>query len=372
MNLNSVHDVFFRLLRAGLWEKDVHLASFDPIDWEALYQLSADQSSVGLVSAGIEHIVDMKVTKPMVISFMKRVYSIESRNAEMNAFVGELASDIDNHHIFALLVKGQGVAQCYSRPQWRSAGDVDLLLDNDNYQRAKEYLPTLASSVNQEGSYTHHLAMQIRQWDVELHGSLRIGLSSRVDDLLDRLLGECFADGGYRTSVIGGKTVRLPSPDNDALVIFTHYLKHFYIGGIGLRQICDWCRLLWTYRETIDSDLLERRLREMGLMSEWKAFGALAVDYLGMPAESMPLYDASARWSRKARRICAFILKVGNFGQNRDMSYYSKYPYFVRKTISLGRRLGDLARHALIFPLDSFRFLPNILFHGFEAAVKEK
>ena len=104
-------------------------------------------------------------------------------------------------------------------------------------------------------------------------------------------------------------------------------------------------------------------------MSEWKAFAAYAVDFLGMPMESMPLYEVSGRWTRKARLIHSFILKVGNFGQNRDMSYYGKYPYLVRKTISLGRRLGDLCRHTLIFPLDSLRFLPNLLFHGVRAAM---
>ena len=82
--------------------------------------------------------------------------------------------------------------------------------------------------------------------------------------------------------------------NNDILLIFTHFLKHFYKGGIGLRQICDWCRLLWTYRDSIDVALLEQRLRKMGLMSEWKAFAALAVEYLGMPAES-PIYDSSKR-----------------------------------------------------------------------------
>lgn len=36
--------------------------------------------------------------------------------------------------------------------------------------------------------------------------------------------------------------------------------------------------------------LLEARLNEMGLVSVWKAFGAFAVEYLGMPGEAMPLY----------------------------------------------------------------------------------
>lgn len=355
-----------------MWEQDVTLASFVPIDWDALYELSSAQSVVGLIAAGIEHISDMKVTKPMVLSFMKKVFAIETRNSDMNGFVAELAADIKQNHIFAIIVKGQGVGQCYERPQWRSCGDVDLLLDEDNYLKAKEYLTVFASSVKKEGFYTKHLAMQIRQWDVELHGSLRIGLSSKIDNIMDHLLSDCFAEGGFRTEAIGGSSVNLPSPDNDSLIIFTHILKHFYIGGIGLRQICDWCRLLWTYRDSIDRDLLEGRLREMGLVSEWKAFGAFAVDFLGMPAEAMPLYDASAVWSRKARRIQSFILAVGNFGQNRDLSYYQKYPFLIRKTISLGQRLGDLVRHAFIFPLDSLRFLPNILFHGLEAVVRDK
>lgn len=36
--------------------------------------------------------------------------------------------------------------------------------------------------------------------------------------------------------------------------------------------------------------LLEARLKEMGLVSVWKTFGAFAVEYLEMPGEAMPLY----------------------------------------------------------------------------------
>mgnify|MGYP007016824113 CR=1 FL=1 len=35
----------------------------------------------------------------------------------------------------------------------------------------------------------------------------------------------------------------------------------------------------------------------MGLMSEWKAFGAYAVEFLGMPVEALPLYSADAKWN---------------------------------------------------------------------------
>lgn len=108
----------------------------------------------------------------------------------------------------------------------------------------------------------------------------------------------------------------------------------------------------------------------MGLMSEWKAFAAFAVEFLGMPVEAMPLYSADAKWKHKAARICSFIMEVGNFGHNRDTSYYSKYPFLIKKAISMGWRIGDLFRHARIFPLDSLRFLPKIMYDGLRSAVK--
>lgn len=108
----------------------------------------------------------------------------------------------------------------------------------------------------------------------------------------------------------------------------------------------------------------------MGLMSEWKAFGAYAVEFLGMPVEALPLYSADEKWKRKAARICSFIMEVGNFGHNRDTSYYGKYPFLIRKTISMGWRIGELFRHARIFPLDSIRFFPKLMYVGIRSAVK--
>ena len=116
-------------------------------------------------------------------------------------------------------------------------------------------------------------------------------------------------------------------------------------------------------------------------MSEWKAFGAFAVEYLGMPIEAMPFLDGrwkmedgrcvlNARMKKKADRICDFILEVGNMGHNRDSSYFEKYPYVIRKVFSLGRRISDLTRHARIFPLDSLRFLPRIMFNGVVSAIR--
>ena len=140
------------------------------------------------------------------------------------------------------------------------------------------------------------------------------------------------------------------------------------------KRVCDWCRLLYTYRDSLNYGLLEQRIKRTGLVSEWKAFGALAIEYLGFPKGSMPLLDVgvdlNANLKRKADRIMKFILKSGNMDHNRDMSHFSKYPYLIRKCVSMGRRIGDLINHARIFPLDSLRFFPRIMFNGVRSAMR--
>ncbi len=343
---------------------------FEPLDFNALYQLADEQSVIGLVAAGLEQVEDRKVTKPEALPFLKKVFSLEGRNSSMNKFIEELIGTMRKKGIYTLLVKGQGIAQCYAHPQWRSSGDIDLLLDSTNYVKAKMFLSRKAEAIETEGTYNKHLGMTIDSWTVELHGSLRSGLSRRVDKVIDSIQDDSFNNGQARCWRNGDTDVFLPSPDNDTVFIFIHYLKHFYRGGIGLRQICDWCRLMWTYKESINKPLLKTRLRKMRLMSEWKSFAAFAVVFLGMPVDAMPFYDSAPKWSKKAIRIRSFVLEVGNFGKKRDMSYYHKYPYIVRKVISFGQRCGDLARHATIFPLDSVRFFPRIVSNGLMSTLR--
>ncbi len=356
MEKKSKHiiDAFFTLIRAGLWEKEVRLLPFGEIDFDSVKKLAEEQSVVGIVAAGIEHIVDMKPTKKDVLQVIGQAMQLEQRNTAMNIFIGVLMHKMQEVGIHTVLVKGQGVAQCYERPLWRACGDVDLFFDAENYQKAKAYLTPLASHVDAEDESTCHLGMTIKSWVVELHGTMDTEISSRINKGLAKVQRDIFENYGVRIWKNDNVDVALPNPDNDIFIIFTHFIDHFYVGGVGLRQICDWCRLLWTYRDTINVTLLEQRLHEMGIMAEWKAFAAFAVKYLGMPMEAMPLYDEkdnlNTSLKRKADRICKYVMISGNFGHNKDNSYRSKYPRLIEKSITFFRRLGEALSLFTIFP----------------------
>lgn len=375
MKLEANKKIFFSLLKSGLWERETLIPENSEVNWEQIHSLSEEQSVVGLMAAAIEYVKGMTIPQEWALQFIGEALAIEQRNKAMNAYVGELIERLQEAGICALLLKGQGIGQCYERPLWRVCGDVDLFLNEEDYAKAKDLLLPSASSVEEERIREKHLGMNIDGWVVELHGHLYSGLSSKVERVMDAIRQDSFSGEQVRSWMNGDTKILLLKAENDAFYVFTHILGHFYKGGIGLRQICDWCRLLYTHKGTLNHELLESRIKKAGLMTEWKAFGALAVEYLGMPAEAMPLLEGLnvqefKKFKGKADRIMEFIMMSGNFGHNRDMSYYSKYPYVMRKCISMGRRISDLFRHARIFPIDSLRFSFSIINNGIMSAVR--
>lgn len=346
---------FLSLVSGGLWERGVYLKGFGELSFEDIYQLATEQSVLGLVTAGLEHVKDVKVPQTDILTFIGSSLQIEQCNLSMNRFIEKLMIRFRARDIYSILVKGQGVAQCYEKPLWRSSGDIDLLMSEDSLSKALSFLEALVKEVEKDQFGFIHYSMTIDGWGLELHGTLRGGLGRKIDNVIDEVQADTMNLGSVRAWMNGEIDVYLPAPNNDVVFIFTHILQHFFRGGIGLRQICDWCRLLWTYRDSIDRSLLERRLKAMQLMSEWQAFAALAVDWLGMPVEAMPLYSGEKKWSEKALKIIAFIMETGNFGQNRDASYYSKYPRLVSKAISLWQKTKDGVRQMMIFPKDALR-----------------
>ena len=148
-----------------------------------------------------------------------------------------------------------------------------------------------------------------------------------------------------------GTLVFLPAPTEDVFFVFTHFIKHFYKERMSLRQLCDWCRLLWTYRAEISVDWLGQYLCRAGLMKEWQAFGALAVEYLGMPTEAMPFINLNddVDLNKKAHKLMEFILGG----------------YF-------GNKVKDTLRIAKIFPWKALRYSPSIFLNVNWLKVKER
>ena len=364
--LSNTEGLFLENLRAGLWGEGNSVIRIDgTADWEKIYQLAQEQSVQGLVLQGIEWFknhndnpnLNVNIPKILLLQWIGDVQVIEQRNKEMNAFVAELIEKLRKNDIYAILVKGQGIAQCYEIPLWRSCGDVDLLLLSEDYRKAFVLFRNEAILTSKDKAKNRerlNAEFQVKDWVLELHGTLHASLSSKMDKVIDSVQHEVFTEEKVRVWKNGEVDVTIPAPNEDIIFVFSHILQHFFFGGIGLRQLCDLCRLLWTYRDSIDQNLLCKRLQKMGVVTEWKVFVALMVEHLGLPAEAAPLYESG--YEMKAERALSYTLEVGNFGHNRDSSYLKEKSSIKRKSNILLHQMKDSLRLAKIFPIDAWLF----------------
>lgn len=349
MEFDKNIQAFLAIVKAGFWEEDIMLLPYGEIDYTAIYNMAEKQGVLGLVAAGLDHVSDTKIPQVTALTFAGSTFQMEQRNKAMNQFIAELVEKMRAADIHTLLVKGQGVAQCYERPLWRPSGDVDFLLSEENYKKAKAFLLPLSSGNKHEERYSQHLGMSIGQWYVEIHGTLRTGLAARVDRQVDAVQRDVFYGGNVRSWLNGGTQVFMPAPNEDVFLVFTHFIKHFFKEGMTLRQVCDWCRLLYTYRESLDYGKMESWIRKSGLMGEWKAFYNLACKYLGVPdyGSGLTIYDS--RYDGKAEKLMTFILKG-----------YS------------GNKVKDTWQIVKIFSWKALRYAPSIFLNVNWLKVKER
>jgi hypothetical protein len=356
---------FFALLRSGLWNEVPDRAPFAVgTDWEALYQLSFEQTVVPLVTDGINRLpAEFLPADPERLDpFLGDLMATAQRNRQLDSFIPGLFKALKG--IPVVLIKGQALAQDYPDPERRQPGDIDLLLLPSSYPDAKAILLPKATKVLEEEPGIWHQGMRFRSIEVEVHGSISTLMSRKLDRKLAALLEEQFDGRPFPQVPIGGAGIPVPDADFNAVYVFVHFLHHYWAGGVGLRQFVDWMTFVSVHKRDIHPVILEKRLVDLGLLRVWKVFTGFAQEYLGCPAEKLPL--AAEPDSRKDARIWRYIRRCGNFGKNVDRTRKEE-PYLVRKVHSFWRLVvADRLRHFPVFPQESIRFFLGAFGYGLQ------
>ena len=360
---------FFALLRAGLWNEVPARDCFTSgTDWEALYRLAAAQTVVPLVTDGINRLPrELLPAEPERLDpFIGSLVSTAKRNHRLDAFIPKLFTELGD--IPAVLVKGQSLAVDYPDPERRQPGDIDLLVHPSSYEAAKAALLPKATGVEEEAAGILHQPLLFHSIEVEIHGSISTLLSRKLDRKLAALLEEQFDGRPHPEVALGEARVPVPEAGFNAVYIFVHFLKHYWSGGVGLRQVIDWIIFVSVHKRDIHPVLLEIQLKDLGLLGLWKVFTGFAQEYLGCPMEKLPL--ATAPDPRKNDRIWRYIRRRGNFGKNVDRTR-GKESWLVRKVHSFWRLvLADRLRHFPVFPKESLRFFIGSFGYGLQRLAK--
>lgn len=139
-----------------------------------------------------------------------------------------------------LVLKGSGVAELYPVPEMRKSGDVDMLIQEDWLETARELLAKKQFLVKESQHANHHLAFGSKDGiDLELHTMLAEPFrDSRINQAMQRLQPDYFIKKEYKECM--GVRLPVPGEPHQALQLLLHMLQHFLRAGFGMKLLCDW------------------------------------------------------------------------------------------------------------------------------------
>lgn len=331
--------IFLALLRSGLYGTPVPEEYLpESIDWGAVVALARKHTVLGIIIDSVQLLPEnLRPSAELSTRLTKFALSLIRTNMVMDRTAAELEAFLKQHGIGGALLKGQGVARYYRMPQMRQCGDIDYYIGRTNYKKGaalcREHLATDKKTC---AEIEYHFVFEMNGVAIELHR-----LASRIympvrNRRFQKWVTEQLEHSPARRRVEAGKgEITLPPVEFDAIYIFYHAWLHYIMGGIGLRQLCDWAMIFRSHGRDINAGELEANIRRFGMTKGWKLFAGIAVRHLGVPRELMPLYEPA--YDRKSETLFEDIMAGGNFG------YYSAtYAQAMAHKSFLGNGLGKV------------------------------
>ncbi|MGN1214947.1 MAG: nucleotidyltransferase family protein [Candidatus Cryptobacteroides sp.] len=357
------------LLRAGLWGKAPKV-SFQDCDLEPVRELSRTLAVSGIVADGIAVVKkadpDLQFDRTRVSSFIRETINVERTNARLDGLLVKVMTFLEDNGVRPVILKGQAMARHYPVPGHRTAGDIDILLDGEDYSRAVQLLTPKATGSEPEYPRIRHLGLYFDKLEVELHGTLHSRMGKRFNSLMDSMQREMFDRKEFCSFQVGGREIRTSTPSFDATFIFLHIVQHLYDFGLSLKQLCDWAMLLHTDKGKIDLEQLRSRLEQVGVMKEWQVLGCILTGFLGLPPEEVPFHEAE--YSKEGKMLWKAIVSSNIYRGNGGR----KQSYIGKKVRNTTRRLTWIAGNLRIFPRNTIRTFFNLIASGTDSLLHGK
>ena len=364
--------IFFEVLKFSLW-KSCPLYDISREDISQIINIAKAQSVLGLVANVI--LSDSAFSEKLPVQESAKlkhfVMSNLSTSQMLNNSLLLIVQELRKHGVDPVLLKGQGIAKYYPVPELRQCGDIDIYVGQEKFTKACEVIGAMSTPEDHQGDIPSlkHFHTRIGNAFIEIHRYTDVYYPKRLNRVYQKI-----SDDGMSSGLVpldfSGVSVMSPSVNFNVFFIFNHFWHHFIADGVGLRQICDWVLLLHHNYGKIDLQYLESVLNQMGLMKQWKVFGCLAVDVLGLPRKEMPFYDN--QYQKLSVKVLDLIMLEGNFGKENLKGYKRPEGYVAGKWYSFRKRAKRNLRVLRLFPKDAFRHMRKVFFGGIAVMFNDK
>lgn len=273
--------VLLTLIENALWLKSAKVSA---ADWEKVEKMAKEQGVLWMLYLGAKKISN-QIPLECLRSWRAIMHSAVVFNEQINIVQNELLDWLFQEQIPAVILKGMSCSRYYPYPEARSLGDIDILINKENYRAVDYYLRQRGYSPSKT-EHDFHVGYYGKETVIEVHfagTSLpKSSCSQRIIEEMNRFIEE-------RQDVIVND-MRFPvlSDTHQALMLLLHKERHMLEDGIGLRQLCDWCTFVGGETSSHWEEGTLELLGECGLLTYAKVLTKACVKYLGLNCKSAP------------------------------------------------------------------------------------
>ena len=362
MPANNKINKITALLSAALFGNEVRL---DAGDFGAVFE-QMKQQAVAVLPAGL--LGALPLSEELRTEWKKHIYRQIFHFQTLTRTEQELLSALDEAGICALVLKGTSAARYYPTPQYRTMGDIDLLVKRDQHDRAAEILLSIGCIESTDAIET----AEGRTRSFNKNG-VHIELHRYFAHDMARPEYSAILDGYLLADIESGR--HTPSDTANGLVFLEHIALHLET-GIGLRQMVDWMMYLnAVLSDEMWTNSFRAAAQEVGMEKLAVTVTRMCQLYLGLTEDNITWCKCADE--EAARNLMAYVLNSGNFGNKRgslESSTLSKLPP-ITKPVALikylqaaGKNARPVQEHKLLTP---FAWLCQLT-HYAKIAIKNK
>ena len=307
--LSKTQQILCRLLAESLF--NIPFSLEEGMDWRAVFHEGKEQTVVIPAFLNYEKLPFDSELKEEI---QKAVNQCSFQSIQNYTYHDYLNCLMTENGISYCVLKGAASAEYYPSVLMRQMGDVDFLVEKEDFDRVAKILREDGFSSSGE-NHVHHVVFQKGHMDFEMHfdppglpiGPMEKTVRQYFSDILDKSqkMSNDFA------------TCMIPGALHHGLIMLLHMKGHLFSEGIGLRHLCDWAVFANALSDREFREMFQMRLKEIGL---WKFAQTITL------ASHFALGISWKPWMGKDQKLAkALLLDIftgGNFGvKSKQRSY---------------------------------------------------
>jgi len=232
-----------------------------------------------------------------------------------------LTKIFSENKISFLPLKGFLFKELWSKPEYRTMGDMDFYFAEEDIPKVTELLYSLGYKADIEDGEVHDTFDKPPFLHVEAHKALRRGSKESFESWIPK------EDNPYWYTM---------DPVSFAVFNIAHAHKHFTSGGCGIRNLFDLHLLFEHYRNEINYEAMQKRLFEEGLSEFFDIARYLIELYFKNSGKKLQTSIHGTKVNEECSELELFIATGGTYGSVRNRVKYrlknkSKFGYVISR-----------------------------------------